>query len=168
MNNKKNTHTMKKNTLRLTAIAILAAICAPFVLSSCSKDVNTRMTTFTITNDMWELRSDNNYYCDFAWSAIDDEALSVGNVNAYLVLTANSTDYQEPLPYVYLRDWSFTTPSVSGADSTYYVYQPVNIRFDVYPGHITFMLSDLGDMMTIPAELKTMRFRAVVTYPVEY
>lgn len=168
MNNKQNTHTMKKNTLRLTAIAILAAICAPFVLSSCSKDVNTRMTTFTITNDMWELRSDNNYYCDFAWSAIDDEALSVGNVNAYLVLTANSTEFQEPLPYVYLRDWSFTTPSVSGADSTYYVYQPVNIRFDVYPGHITFMLSDLGDMMTIPAELKTMRFRAVVTYPVEY
>lgn len=168
MNNKQNTHTMKKNTLWLTAIAIMAAVCAPFVLSSCSKDTNTRMTTFTITNDQWELRSDNNYYCDFAWSAIDYNALTVGNVNAYLILSANSTEFQEPLPYVYLRDWSFTTTSVGGADSTYYVYQPVNIRFDVYPGHITFMLSDLGDMLTIPAELKTMRFRAVVTYPVEY
>ena len=150
---------------KITILAILAAICAPFVLTSCSKDVNTRMATFTITNDIWELRSDNNYYCDFAWSAIDDDALSVGNVNAYLVLTANSTDYQEPLPYVYLRDWTLTDATTG---NPYQVYQPVNIRFDVYPGHITFMLSDLGDMMTIPAELKTMRFRAVVTYPVEY
>jgi len=149
---------MKKNSLRITVIALLAAICAPFVLSSCSKDVNTRTANFTITNDMWELRSDNNYYCDFEWSAINSDALSVGNINAYLILSANSTEYQEPLPYVYLRDWQ-TTPVT---------YQPITIRFDVYPGHITFIVSDLGDLLTIPAELKTMRFRGVVTFPVEY
>ena len=149
---------MKKNSLRITVIALMAAICAPLFLSSCSKDVNTRAATFTITNDMWEQRSDNNYYCDFTWNAITEDALTVGNINAYLILTANSTEYQEPLPYVYLRDWP-TSPVT---------YQPVNIRFDVYPGHITFIISDLGDLLTIPAELKTMRFRGVVTYPVEY
>ena len=30
------------------------------------------------------------------------------------------------------------------------------------------MVCDLGDLITLPAELKTMRFRGVVTYPVEY
>ena len=156
---------MKKNTLRLTVIALVAAVCAPMFLTSCSKDVNTRVATFTITNDMWEQRSDNNFYCDFAWSAISDDALAVGTINAYLILSANSTEFQEPLPYVYLRNWTLTDP-VTGAP--YQVYQPVNVRFDVYPGHITFMVSDLGDLLTLPTELKTMRFRAVVTYPVEY
>ena len=164
MKNKQNTHTMKKNTLKITVIALLAAVCAP-LLSSCSKDINTRAATFTITNDMWELRADNNYYCDFEWSAISNEALTVGNVNAYLILSANSNEYQEPLPYVYLRDWTITP---TGGGAPYQVYQPVNIRFDVYPGHITFMVCDLGDLITLPAELKTMRFRGVVTYPVEY
>ena len=152
---------MKKNTI----IALVAAVCATFFLASCSKDVNTRAATFTITNDMWEQRSDNNFYCDFAWSAISDDALAVGTINAYLILSANSTEFQEPLPYVYLRNWTLTDPVTS---SPYQVYQPVNVRFDVYPGHITFMVSDLGDLLTLPTELKTMRFRAVVTYPVEY
>ena len=155
---------MKKNTLKITVIALLAAVCAPFVLSSCSKDVNTRTATFTITNDMWDYR-DGDWYCDFAWSALDKDALSVGTINAYLILSANSTEFQEPLPYVYLRNWTLTN-ATTGAP--YQVYQPVNIRFDVYPGHITFMVSDLGDLLTLPTELKTMRFRAVVTYPVEY
>ena len=92
MKNKQNTHTMKKNTLKITVIALLAAVCVP-LLSSCSKDINTRAATFTITNDMWELRADNNYYCDFEWSAISTEALTVGNVNAYLILSANSNEY---------------------------------------------------------------------------
>ncbi len=158
---------MKKNTLRITVIALMTAICAPFVLSSCGKDINTRTTTFTITNDMWELRADNNYYCDFTWSAINSDALNIGNVDAYLILSSNSTEFQEPLPYVYLRDWTFTTQSTTGADSTYSVYQPITIRYDIYPGHITFMISDLGNLLTVPSELKTMRFRGVVTYPVE-
>ena len=152
---------MKKNTI----IALVAAVCATFFLASCSKDVNTRAATFTITNDMWEQRSDNNFYCDFEWSAISDDALAVGTINAYLILSANSTEFQEPLPYVYLRNWTLTDPVTS---APYQVYQPVNVRFDVYPGHITFMVSDLGDLLTLPTELKTMRFRAVVTYPVEY
>ena len=156
---------MKKNTLRLTVIALLAAVCAPMFLTSCSKDVNTRSASFTITNDMWEQRSDNNYYCDFEWGAISNDALSVGTINAYLILSANSTEFQEPLPYVYLRNWTLTD-ATTGAP--YQVYQPVNVRFDVYRNHITFMVSDLGDLLTLPSELKTMRFRAVVTYPVEY
>jgi hypothetical protein len=150
---------------KITIFAIVAAVCATFFLTSCSKDINTRTANFTITNDMWEQRSDNNYYCDFEWSAITDDALSVGNVNAYLILSANSTDYQEPLPYVYLRNWTLTDPATG---APYQVYQPVNVRFDIYRGHITFMVSDLGDLLTLPNELKTMRFRGVVTYPVEY
>lgn len=176
MNNKQNTHTMKKNTLKITVIALVAAVCAPMFLTSCSKDTNTRVATFTITNDRWELRDDNNYYCDFAWSALDNDALTVGNVNAYLILTSSGTEYQEPLPYVYLRDWTFTqidtldvvAPYDSIQSYDYSVYQPVNVRYDVSPGRITFMLCDLGDLLTVPNEMLTMRFRAVVTYPVEY
>lgn len=157
---------MKKNTLRLTVIALVAAVCAPMFLSSCGKEVNTRVATFTITNDMWDQRSDMNYYCDFAWSALDNEALTVGTVNAYYLLTSGGTEYQEPLPYVYYSDVPFADDSnfFGGA----WVQQTNNIRFDVSNGRITFMFCDLGYYSTHRNDLPTMRFRAVVTYPVEY
>ena len=156
---------MKKNTLKITIIALVAAVCAPLFLSSCSKDVNTRVATFTITNDRWELRSDGSYYCDFAWSALDNDALSVGSVNAYLILTSGGTEYQQPLPYVYY------TQAVADADSIVggrWVTQPINIHYDVSPGRITFMVSDLGYYTSDQIDFLTMRVRAVVTYPVEY
>ncbi len=157
---------MKKNTLRLTVIALVAAVCAPLFLSSCSKDVNTRVATFTITNDMWEQRSDMNYYCDFAWSALDNDALTVGNVNAYYILTSSGTEYQQPLPYVYYPDAPFA--DVDSVIAGTWVPQSVNIRYDVSPGRITFMFCDLGYYSTNRNDMPTMRFRATVTYPVEY
>lgn len=157
---------MKKNTLRLTVIALVAAVCVPLFLSSCSKDVNTRVATFTITNDMWDHRADSNYYCDFAWSAIDNDALTVGTVNAYYILTSSGTEYQQPLPYVYYPDAPFADRDSVIAGT--WVPQSVNIRYDVSPGRITFMFCDLGYYVTRQVDLPTMRFRATVTYPVEY
>lgn len=185
---------MKKNTLRLTVIALVAAVCAPLFLSSCSKDVNTRSATFTITNDMWEQRDDLNFYCDFAWSALDNDALSVGTINAYYLLPSGGTEYQQPLPYTYYAGLEYYDSAffdannngtirhdtiIAGNDTIIlhdtntvingmWVPQSVNIRYDVSPGRITFMFSDLGHFTTNRNDLPTMRFRAVVTYPVEY
>lgn len=168
---------MKKNTLRLTVIALVAAVCAPLFLSSCSKDVNTRVATFTITDDLWRWDSgDETYKCDFAWSALDNDALSVGTVNAYLILRSDDgNDYQQPLPYVYYDGLHFydtnffvySTDTVTDSNfNGMWVPQSINIRYDVSPGRITFMLCTLGHHIAVP--YRTMRFRAVVTYPVEY
>lgn len=163
---------MKKNTFRLTVIALLAAACAPMFLTSCSKDVNTRTATFIITNDMWDYR-DGDWYCDFAWSALDKDALSVGTINAYLLLTSQGTEYQNPLPYVYYTglvyyDTLFFDQNNPAAVNGMWVNQSVNIRYDVSYGRITFVFSDLAHYATDRTEMPTMRFRAVVTYPVEY
>lgn len=158
---------MKKNTLKITLIALVAAVCAPMFLTSCSKDVNTRSATFTITNDMWRQGADKNYYCDFPWNAIDDAALSVGNISAYYYLRADDgVDYQQPLPYVYYPDAPFADDSNFFGGN--WVAQSINIRYDVSPGRITFMICDLGYYPSDITSFSTMRFRAVVTYPVEY
>ena len=144
----------------------MAAVAMSMLFSSCSKtalidSTQTIIEYVTITNDLWDdTREVGTMYYDYRCPSINSEVLTNGDVNVYLILTSGGTSYQEPLPYVYSRQFT------DGTGAT--VYRPVNLRFDISQGMITFMLSDLDDYLTMRNELLTMRFRVVITKPVTY
>ena len=156
-----------KKTIFKGFLMAAAALCLLF--SSCSKTktylIDSTQTivdnTVIITNDLWDdTRDVGILYYDYRCSAITPDVLREGNVNVYLLLSSGSTEYQEPLPYVYSRQFT------DGTGAT--VYRPVNLRFDISNGMITFMVSDLDDYLTQRNELLTMRFRVVITKPITY
>lgn len=146
---------MKKIIIPILAtFAMLFSACGPDYVDI--ESINTRAATFTVTNDMWKVDDNNDLYASFEWTAIDDYTLKYGNVTAYLY----EGERQVPLPYAYPVEF------IDGAGNS--IWQPLNIRFDIEQGVITFVVSDLGDQLSSPTSLLTMRFRAVVTIPVSY
>ena len=151
---------MKKHKTFKGLFLPLIAVAMSFAFSSCTDDailesVNSRYAEFTVTNDMWYVDANQEFRCDFEWDAISDHLLKYGTVEAYIY----KGNRQVPLPYVYPVEFT-----VGGST----VYQPINIRFDIEKGIISFVISDLGDLISNQASLLTMRFRAVATVPVQY
>lgn len=143
-------------------LPVLAAFVMSVFATSCEKDeviesMNTVWSEFTVTNDMWQVdASTDDLFCSMRWDVLTDYVLRCGNVQAYLY----EGDRQVPLPYVYPVTFidSNNDPQV----------RPLNIRFDFEEGIITFIVTDCGEFLTNQANLLTMRFRAVCTYPVNY
>ena len=156
---------MKKTSIKGILLAVVFAAMG-LTFSSCTKtaliDSTQTITEYvTITNDLWDdTREVGTMYYDYYCTSIDSEVLRNGDVNVYLLLASGGTEYQEPLPYVYAREFT------DGTGGT--VFRPVNLRFDISNNMITFMVSDLDEYITTPNELLTMRFRVVITKPVTY
>ena len=151
---------MKKRViLPLLAVVMMA------LLPSCEREniiesTNTEWATFEVTPNMWkEDPNSKDLVCSMRWSRINNVVLAAGNVSAYLYEYQNGAERQVPLPDVYVVEWT---------DNGNLVYQPTNISYTIEREVITFKFSDLGDLLTNPAQLPTLRFRAVATWPVEY
>lgn len=155
-----------KKILFTTAAALLMGV----IITSCSKDdiiesTNTVWTELTIHTDDWKIDPDTkDLYCAWNWPIIDEDVLACGNVMAYYYQNGR----QVPLPFV--RRWEYVNPNTGLVDQV-----PINFRFDVEPGVITFVISDLSEYRLDPAQLPEiiedevpMVFRAVCTYPVLY
>ena len=159
---------MKRNR-KILGMFIPVAVAAMTLFSSCSDEVllesiNTRAAEFIVTNDQWYVDSNDELRYDCPWDALTDDAITYGNVEAYKYENVNGAEHQMPLPYLY--PVPFTDPA-TGQD----VYQPLNVRFDIAPGVISFVVADVGDIaqyQTAASALLTMRFRVVVTVPVNY
>lgn len=157
---------MKKISLRLKTLGVaLVALFFGGIASSCSHDaiiesVTTDVEYFTVTNDMWDIDDKGDFYCSFQWNAISDDVIRNGNVSAYLLEVSNGVERQNPLPYIYAIDHIDTAGNV--------VYEPLNIRFDIEPGYISFVASDVANYFTTASQLLTMRFRVVINKPVNY
>ena len=157
---------MKKNRLRLKTLAVaFAALLFGGIASSCTREaliesVTTDVEYFTVTNDMWDIDAKGDFYCSFEWKTISNEVINNGNVSAYLLEVSQGVERQNPLPFIYAIDHIDTAGNV--------VYEPINIRFDMEPGYITFVASDLANYFTSASQLLTMRFRVVVNKPVNY
>lgn len=144
-------------------LPVLAAVLMGLAATSCTKDyivmesMNTKWAEFTVTNDMW-LRdnSTDDLVCSMEWNVINENVLKSGNVQAYLY----EGERQVPLPYVY--------PVSFIDDDGNEFWRPLNVRFDVENGIISFIITDCGEFLTEAVSLYTMRFRAVCTYPVLY
>ena len=143
-------------------LPILAALLMGVFSSSCEKDnviesMNTVWTEFTVTNDQWSVDTQtDDLVCSLRWDVLTDYVLKCGNVQAYLYEGSR----QVPLPYIY--PVTFTDGNGNAQ------VRPMNIRFDMEEGIITFIITDCGEFLTDPVTLYTMRFRAVCTYPVTY
>lgn len=148
--------------MRKFILPLLAALVMGVTSTSCEKDnviesMNTVWTEFTVTNDMWAVdQSTDDLVCSLRWDALDNYVLRCGNVQAYLYEGSR----QVPLPYIY----PVTFVDTAGNDQV----RPMNIRFDIEEGVISFIITDCGEYLTDPRNLYTMRFRAVCTYPVNY
>lgn len=157
---------MKKHCLKIKALGVaLAALLAGGVASSCAREavidsVVTDTEYFTVTNDMWEVDDKGDFVFSFNWKAITTDVINNGNVDAYHLEIQNGAEHQNPLPYIYAIDHV----DVNGNP----IYEPINIRFDVEPEWITFVVSDVATYLTLRTQLPTMRFRAVVSKPVTY
>lgn len=143
----------------LPALAIVAMALASV---SCTRDtvviqsMHTKYAEFTVTNDLWEEDANQDLVASLRWDLLSSSILTSGNVQAYLY----EGERQVPLPYVY--------PVVFIDDAGNEFVRPLNIRFDIEEGVISFIITDCGEFLTDPVTLKTMRFRAVCTYPVYY
>ena len=145
----------------LFSITMVLATC--LAVSSCSKEeliesTNTVWAEFTIHNNYWQIDGNEDLYCTFNWPVIDEGVLACGNIMVYYY---DDNERQVPLPYV-LR-YEYVNPITGAVDQV-----PLNIRFDIEPGIITFVISDLSEYRINPVDLLTMQFRAVCTYPVVY
>jgi hypothetical protein len=143
-------------------LPIMASLVMAFMSSSCDKEyilesMQTDVKEFVITNDMWSVdASTDDLYCERPWGALTSFVMAYGNVQAYLY----EGDRQVPLPYVY----PVTFYDGAGAPQV----RPLNVRFDMNEGTITFIITDCGEFLTDQRNLYTMRFRAVATWPVNY
>ena len=157
---------MKKHILKLRVFGLaFAAILSAGLFSSCADEaiiesVVTDVNYYTVTNDMWQIDDKGDFVCSFPWSAIDNNVIAKGNVDAYLLEVSNGVERQNPLPYIYAIDHVDTQGQI--------IYEPINIRFDIEPGFISFIASDAGNYYTTANQLLTMRFRVVITQPVNY
>jgi hypothetical protein len=146
--------------MKRLVLPIIAALTVAMSVSSCRKELffesmNTVWADFTITNDMWTVdNATDDLVASCEWNVLTPGVLKSGNVQAYLYEGVR----QVPLPYVYPVEFTMSDGSVE--------IRPVNIRFDVEEGVITFIVTDCGEFLTQPAWLTTKRFRAVCTYPV--
>ncbi len=159
---------MKKHRTFKGLLIPMIAVAMSAIFSSCDdkemlESVHSRYAEFTVTNDMWYIDNNDEFRCDFKWNAIDEYLLQYGTVEAYKYESYNQGERQVPLPYIYPVAFN------DGTGNT--IYQPLNIRFDIEEGYISFIVADVGDIslyQTIRSSLETMRFRAVATVPTQY
>ena len=157
---------MKKNrTLKGTLLAV-AVVAMSFCFSSCSDEValesvNTRVMEETIYWNQWTDYVDNQNnirykYHVTEWDAISTDVLNYGTVTAYFY----DGDNQTPLPYVIPITYNTATgPVVVGE----------NLRYDLQPGSITFIMQDLdAELPTGLDNTAPLTFRVVATVPVQY
>lgn len=148
---------MKRFILPALAVAAMALASV-----SCTRDtvllqsMHTKTAEFDITNDMWAVDENKDLYASMRWDLLSPSVLTSGNVQAYLYEGVR----QVPLPYIY--------PVTFIDDAGNEFVRPLEVRFDIEEGIITFLITDCGEFLTDPVTLKTMRFRAVCTYPVYY
>ena len=155
--------TKKQNTtMKRFIFPALAAVVVALTAASCTRDtvmiqsMHTKYAEFTVTNGMWEPDANEDLVASLQWDLISAGILTSGNVQAYLYEGAR----QVPLPYVY--------PVTFVDDAGNEFVRPLNVRFDLEEGISSFIITDCGEFLTDPVTLKTMRFRAVCTYPVYY
>ena len=141
----------------------LTAVVMALTAVSCTREtvliqsMHTKYAEFTVTNDLWqEDNATQDLVASLQWDLISTGILTSGNVQAYLY----EGERQVPLPYVY----PVTFIDTAGNEFV----RPLNVRFDIEEGIISFIITDCGEFLTDPVTLKTMRFRAVCTYPVYY
>ncbi len=147
--------------------SVVVALFFGLTVTSCSKDEliessNTVWMEVTIHSDEWDLDTvTQDLTVSLKWPIIDQDVLACGNVMAYYYEGGR----QVPLPYV--RRWEYINPFTGLVDQV-----PINIRFDIEPNVITFVVSDLSqyriDRSDLGEILGPMTFRAVCTYPVLY
>ncbi len=150
---------MKKTKILLASLALaLFALTA----TSCNKEVSFEsMNTRVMQNEVYwnQWRTEGNHLAiTFDWDAITTDVLNYGTVDAYVY----EGSHQCPLPYAYPMG------QVSYDDGTF-DYLVEQLRFDVEPGKITFIMQDLDG--NLPEGLENsapLTFRAVATVPVQY
>ena len=166
MKNQQKTNT----TMKRIIMPVIAALFVGLMATSCEKEtivlqgptgsvesMHTVWAEFAVTNDMWqEDNATQDLVASLQWDVINSNVLQSGNVQAYLYEGAR----QVPLPYIY--------PVTFIDDAGNEFVRPLNVRFDIEEGVISFIITDCGEFLTDPVTLKTMRFRAVCTYPVTY
>lgn len=158
---------MKKNkTLKGMLLAVAVAVMS-FCFSSCTEEVALESVNTYVKNDIpifwnqWIDYVDNTnniqykYYV-LEWNAITTDVLNYGNVTVYFYDGEN----QAPLPYIVPITYNTATGPV---------VVPENIRFDLQPGSITFIMQDLdGGLPESLENTAPLYFRAVATVPVQY
>ena len=149
---------MKKARILLP---VLAALLLGIGMTSCEReyfgDSNTRVMQKTIYWNQWVDDGQTNYlYCELEWPALTTEVLTYGSITAYVY----DGDYQNPLPYV--------IPISYDLGGGVYDVVPENLRYDLQPGKITFIMQDLdGNMPAGITNSAPITFRAVITMPVQ-
>ena len=153
----KTQHIMKKARF---LIPVLAAMLAGLFATSCGpEDViegsYVRVAEMTVYRNHWNDDGSGYLWCSFDWpEGITTEVLKYGTVVAYVY----DGERQCPLPHVIP-----ITYNVNGTD----VVVPENLRFDMEPGIITFIMEDLDGNM--PTGINTdLTFRVVSTVPRYY
>lgn len=146
-------------------LPVMAALLIGAFTTSCDREpvafesTNTRVMQQTIYWNQWRdyVNNDVNYkYVTLDWDAITTDALNYGSVVAYVYDGEN----QCPLPHVTPITYNTTTGPIVVAE---------NIRFDLEPGKITFIMQDLDGALPDGLEnTAPITFRAVVTVPVQY
>lgn len=148
----------KTKILMATLVTALLALTA----TSCNKEVAFESTnTRVMQNEVkwYDWSNGGNYmYVTFDWDAITNDVLNYGTVDAYVYENGR----QCPLPYAYPMG------QVSYDDGTvdYLIEQ---LRYDLEPGKITFIMQDLdGNLPEGLENTAPLTFRAVATVPVQY
>ena len=138
-------------------LPVLAALLLSIGMTSCEEeyfgDSNTRVMEVTI--DRWYDDGQMPYlYHEVSWNALTTDVLTYGNISAYVY----DGDYQNPLPYIVPITYNLAGGGVA--------IVPENIRYDLMPGKITFIMQDLdGNMPEGVASIPPMTFRVVVNMP---
>lgn len=155
---------MKKNRTLKGMLLAVAVAAMSLTLSSCNDEVllesvNTRVMETTIEWTQWIDDGQTPYFYKTAsWDGISTDVLQYGNVQAYVY----DGDLQCPLPYIYPLGLATYDDG-----STHYLVE--NLRYDLEPGKITFIMEDLDG--NVPQNLMNrppITFRVVATVPVQY
>ena len=138
-------------------IPVLAAMFAGLFATSCGPDQliegsHVRVAEMTVYRNQWNDDGSGYLWKSFDWSeGITNEVLQYGTVVAYVY----DGERQCPLPHVIPITY----------DNSQVV--PENLRFDMEPGIITFIMEDLDGFL--PAGINTdLTFRVVSTVPRAY
>lgn len=140
---------MKKIILSLVGAAMLV-----FGFSSCQHQTMESMEV-TIYSDDWVVPNGKSYLaCSVRWDALDEDVVYHGTVNAYVY---EENGRQSMLPYVYSIDFS-TYDEFGNNINPAFVTE--NLRFEVAPGIITFIMQDF-DYELPEGDIPKMTFRVV-------
>lgn len=145
---------------RILVTLLLAGVAAT-MFSGCNDEPNyiegsqTRVMQQTVYRNGWNDDGSNYLWTSYDWDAITADVLQYGTVVAYVYEGTR----QCPLPHVFPITYTLD-------DGSLYTIGE-NLRFDVEPGRITFIMQDLDGML--PDNIQTdITFRVVATLPTRY